>query len=215
MTGQRSTLSKLTPLSASSVKFLDTLLNLTAEVPDLTLKMSILSSATWRTISNETLSVIRRTGEIWVHNIIEKIELKDKYNTTRSYVPFTRLNAMFHILDSSVDLLAGGDVWQKLRVIYENSKMKHLLTLIEDLPNIVVSVVDTFVKTDRLDDFVEKLSLGKAHPCDVDKYLTVPSFVRKKGLLSSIANYCQKLVYGDSNLEVMDVLPTDAKYKVR
>ncbi|XP_076237165.1 lipid droplet defective [Calliopsis andreniformis] len=210
VTKRTSTLNKLTPLRASFVKFLDVVLNLTSETPDLTLKSNIFNSTTWSNLSNETLSLINTAGQIWVHEIIENSKLDTVFGVSD---PFTKLVRIYHLLDTTLDLLAGGDVWQKLRVIYENSKMKPLLTLIEDIPNVVISVVDTFVKTDKLNSFIEKLALGKAHPCDIDKYLVVPSFARKKVLLSSVANFCQKLLFADRQLTLFDVLPLDAKYE--
>lgn len=179
----------------------------------------IFSSATWRGLSNETLSVVRETGQSWSRKYISESKSKvyPKVNELiggTSSDPLSKVFRMYQLLDATVELLAGGDVWQKLRVIYENSRVKAILTLIEDIPNLVVSCVDTFVKSERLNDFVEKLAFGKLHPCDIDKYLIVPSFVRKKVLLSSVTNFCQKIVYADRRLTLIDVLPIDGKLEV-
>ncbi|XP_043253492.1 retinal-specific phospholipid-transporting ATPase ABCA4 isoform X1 [Colletes gigas] len=193
VSGRRSALTKSTPLSSSLARLADTALNLSSTAPRLTVRSKIFDSTTWRNLSNETLSLLRRTEQVWARR--------------------WQLIRIYQLMDATIDLLAGGDVWQKIRIIYENSKMKPILTLIEDMPNIAVSVADTFVRTDRLTDFVVKLALGKAHPCDVDKYLIVPSFVRKKVLLSSITNFCQKFVLTDRELTWIDVLHLDAKYE--
>lgn len=219
MTGQRSALKKLTLLSASFAKLVDAALNVTSIAPDLVVMSKIFNSTTWSSLSNDTLSLIRGSMRIWAHRSImggrntfaDRSKLDEIFGASDS---FTSLVRICQLLDSTTDLLAGGDVWQKLRVIYESSKVKPVLTLIEDMPNVVVSAVDTFVRSDRLNDFVGMLFSGKAHPCDVDKYLIVPSFVRKKVLLSSVANFCQKFVLADRQLTLIDVLPLDAKYEV-
>ena len=218
VTGQRSALTKLTLLSASFSKLVDAALNVTSNAPDLVVMSKIFNSTTWSSLSNDTLSLMRGSMRIWAHRstiggrnkFADRSKLDEIFGAPDS---FTSLVRICQLLDSTTDLLAGGDVWQKLRVIYESSKVKPVLTLIEDMPNVVVSAVDTFVRSDRLNDFVGMLSSGKAHPCDVDKYLIVPSFVRKKVLFSSVANFCQKFVLADRQLTLIDILPLDAKYE--
>lgn len=198
-------MTRITHLNASLARLTDSALNLLSEVSNLTIESNIFNSTTWGSLSNETLSMLHEVGQFWLHrytmdgHIMRGFVLQELFDT---------LIRMFPLLDNTLYLLEGGDVWQKLRIIYENTDMELVLTLIEDIPNIVVSVVDTFVKSDRLNDFVEKLAVGKAHPCDIDKYLIVPSFVRKKVLLPSI--FCQKSVFIDGK----SLLPLDAKYKV-
>ena len=216
VTGE-TTLPKLTSLSSSVVKLLDTALNLQAgRQPALVVKSRIFNGTTWRNLSNETWSVIGRAGETWIRKSARFVENRE--NRTRlneATDPFTKLARAYQLLDASAELLAGGDIWQKVRAVYESSRVKPILTLIEDLPNLAVAGVDTFVKSERLNDFVEKLSLGKVHPCDIDKYLIVPSFVRKKVLLSSITNFCQKIVLNERRLTLIDILPLDVKFEVR
>lgn len=213
----RTTLPKLTSLSSSVTKLLDTALNLQAgREPALVIKSRIFNGTTWRNLSNETWSVIGRAGKTWIRKSTSFVE--NRGNQTRlngATDPFTKLARAYQLLDASVELLAGGDIWQKVRAVYENSRVKPILTLIEDLPNLAVTVVDTFVKSERLNDFGEKLSFGKVHPCDIDKYLIVPSFVRKKVLLSSITNFCQKIVLNERRLTLIDILPLDVKFEVR
>ncbi|XP_076176197.1 lipid droplet defective isoform X2 [Ptiloglossa arizonensis] len=205
VTSQRTLMTRITHLNASLARLTDSALNLLSEVSNLTIESNIFNSTTWGSLSNETLSMLHEVGQFWLHrytmdgHIMRGFVLQELFDT---------LIRMFPLLDNTLYLLEGGDVWQKLRIIYENTDMELVLTLIEDIPNIVVSVVDTFVKSDRLNDFVEKLAVGKAHPCDIDKYLIVPSFVRKKVLLPSI--FCQKSVFIDGK----SLLPLDAKYKL-
>ncbi|KAK9294638.1 hypothetical protein QLX08_010802 [Tetragonisca angustula] len=216
VTGE-TTLPKLTSLSSSVVKLLDTALNLQAgRQPALVVKSRIFNGTTWKNLSNETWSVIGRAGETWIRKSARFVENRE--NRTRlneATDPFTKLARAYQLLDASAELLAGGDIWQKVRAVYESSRVKPILTLIEDLPNLAVAGVDTFVKSERLNDFVEKLSLGKVHPCDIDKYLIVPSFVRKKVLLSSITNFCQKIVLNERRLTLIDILPLDVKFEER
>nr|XP_012136751.1 PREDICTED: uncharacterized protein LOC100878441 isoform X3 [Megachile rotundata] len=216
VTGHRSTLARVTPLGPSLTKLLDEVIKLHEREPNLIVQSKIFGSTTWRKLSNETLSVIRKTGESWAHKYVVESRNRAHSKTVESMGsahPLVKVLNMYQLLDATVELLTGGDIWQKLRVIYENSRVKPILTLIEDIPNLVVSCVDTFVKSERLNDFVEKLTFGKLHPCDIDKYLIVPSFVRKKVLLSSVTNFCQKIVYADRQLTLIDVLPLDAKHE--
>ncbi|XP_076284763.1 lipid droplet defective isoform X2 [Lasioglossum baleicum] len=218
LTVRRSSLTKLTPLNTSLGKLAEAMLSLLSNVPHLKLQSNIFDQKTWTSLSNDTVSKIRSVGRSWVHWYATEAKnskpgqskLDRFFQTEDTFVKITRV---YQLLDASVDLMIGGDVWQKLRYLYEGSKVKPVLTLIEDTPNIVVSIVDTFLKSDRLDQFLEKLAKGKAHPCDLDKYLIVPGFVRKKVLLSSIANFCEKLVFSEKQLTWLDVLPLDAKYE--
>nr|XP_033323682.1 uncharacterized protein LOC117218991 isoform X1 [Megalopta genalis]XP_033323683.1 uncharacterized protein LOC117218991 isoform X1 [Megalopta genalis]XP_033323684.1 uncharacterized protein LOC117218991 isoform X1 [Megalopta genalis] len=218
LTVRRSSLTKLTPLNASLGKLVKAVSTLLSTVPDLEVRSSIFEAKTWLGMSNDTLTEIRNVGRSWVHWYAQdaknakagqsKVERFFETDDT-----FGKLIGMYQLVDASIDLMAGGDVWQKLRNHYEASKVKPLLTLMEDTPNIVVSIVDTFLKSDRLDQFLGKLATGKAHPCDLDKYLIVPGFVRKKVLLSSIANFCERIVFTDKPPVMADWLPFDAKYE--
>lgn len=207
------TMLKVTRLCSSVAKLLDVALSLEArEGPNLSIRSKIFNSTTWRNLSNETWSAVSKAGQSWIRKYA--IRAKDNASSMEAD-PIAKLIRAYQLVDVAIELMGGGDVWQKLRVAYENSKVKPVLTLIEDMPNLVVSGVDTFVKSERLNDFVEKLSVGKLHPCDIDKYLIVPSFVRKKVVLSSVTNFCQKIVLTDGRLTLIDILPLDAKYEVR
>lgn len=218
MIHHESTLSKFTPLSSSITKLLDAALNLQASQPNIVLMSGVFNSTTWRNLSYDTKSVIREAGKSWMRKFATDMNTGN-YTKLNALIgtpdSFTKVARMYQLVDATVELLAGGDFWQTLRTIYENARMRFILTLIEDLPSLVVSGVDTFVKSERLNDFVEKLSLGKVHPCDIDKYLIVPSFVRRRVLLSSVTNFCQRIVLTDKQLTLIDLLPLDAKYEVQ
>ncbi|XP_033187616.2 lipid droplet defective isoform X1 [Bombus vancouverensis nearcticus] len=214
VTGQTTTMSKSTHLSASVTKLLDTALRFHAEQKsDYVINSKIFNATTWRNLSNDTWSVIGKAGQIWIERYMKYAKNENPTKLNGSTDSLAKLARGYQLLDATIELLAGGDIWQKLRILYENSRVKPILTLIEDLPNLIVTGVDTFVKSERLNDFVEKLSFGKLHPCDIDKYLIVPSFVRKKVLLSSITNFCQKIVLADGRLTLIDILPLDVKYE--
>ncbi|CAK9819447.1 ATP-binding cassette sub-family A member 13 [Anthophora plagiata] len=214
VTNRVTKLTNTTRLSSSVTKVIDAVINLRAREKGVFVKSNIFNSTTWKNISNETMSLIRVAGQSWLHKMFTKNESSSRSDTLiGSPDSFDKLIRMYQLLDATVELLAGGDVWQKLRIIYENSRVKPILTLIEDLPNLVVTGVDTFVKSERLNDFVEKLAFGSVEPCDIDKYLIVPSFVRKKVLLSSITNFCQKIVHAEKLLTLIDILPVDVKYE--
>ncbi|XP_026675626.1 uncharacterized protein LOC108632621 isoform X2 [Ceratina calcarata] len=209
-------LPNMTRMSSAVTKLLDAAFAFHEKYPNVVLRSNIFSARTWQHMSNETLSIVYTAGQSWLKRCAMNEKLEGRIRLSSSIGasdPVTRLIRMYQLIDATVELLAGGDVWQKLRTLYESSKMKPLLTLIEDLPNLVVSGVDTFVKSERLSDFVEKLSFGRVHLCDIDKYLIVPSFVRKKALLSSVSNYCQKIVLSDKRLTLIDILPLDQKYE--
>nr|XP_031839600.1 uncharacterized protein LOC116430078 isoform X2 [Nomia melanderi] len=205
LTNRKSNAPTITPLSASLVKLIDVVLNLTSEVPDLTVKSNVLDPTTWVGLSNDTLAEIREIGRSWPRRHATDAKnagpgqsgLEKMFGAPDAFDKFVRV---YQLLDATVDLMTGGDVWQKLRNIYEHSKMKTVLSLIEDTPNIVLSVVDTllFDASGKLYRFLELIELGKAHPCDVDQYLTIPDFARKKVRLSSIANFCENFVRTDS-----------------
>lgn len=216
VTGQTTTMSKSTRLSASVTKLLDTALRFHAEQKsDYVINSKIFNATTWRNLSNDTWSVIGKAGQTWIERYMKFAKNENPTKLNGSTDSLAKLARGYQLLDATIELLAGGDIWQKLRILYENSRVKPILTLIEDLPNLIVTGVDTFVKSERLNDFVEKLSFGKLHPCDIDKYLIVPSFVRKKVLLSSITNFCQKIVLADGRLTLIDILPLDVKYEVQ
>lgn len=192
---------------------LDVVANLTTTSPGVSLRSNIFNATTWRGLSDETWALIAQSEKSWIH----------EYRNSSWYRFDVTLNGanyqvdagrLFQLLESAVDLTSGGDIWQKLRVMHETSKLKPLLTLAEDMPNLLITAVDTFVSSERLDDFLKKLFVGQVHLCDVDRYLLPPSYMRKRGLLSSITNFCQKILMSGNDLTWTDILPFDEKYDV-
>lgn len=167
---------------------------------------------TWNNLSKETWSLILKSEKSWIHEYQNLSWYR--FDMTRMHDSNYHVNAsrLFQLLESVIDLASGGDIWQKLRVTHESSKIKPLLTLVEDMPNLLITAADTFISSERLDDFVRKLFFGQVHLCDIDRYLIPPSYMRKKGLLSSITNFCQKM--NSNSLTWMDFLPFDEKYNV-
>ncbi|XP_076760468.1 lipid droplet defective [Xylocopa sonorina] len=207
----RGTVTKVTPLSSSVPKLLDAIFNLETNGSNIVIKSNIFNITTLRDLLNETSVDERDDKRNWLHSYAVQVAESSRGNLRIIYPTLVR---QFQLMDAAYDILAGGDIWQKLRNAYENAKLKPLLTLIEDLPNLVISAVDTFVKSERLNDFMEKLALGEVYPCYIDKYLIVPSFVRKKVIVSSISNFCEKLLYGFNwRTYLTDVLPLNVKYE--
>lgn len=179
----------------------------------MSLRSNIFNVTTWGHLSNETWALILKSEKSWIHQYRNSAWYKFNV-TSRGTDYLVGARRLFQLLESMVDLASGGDIWQKLRVMHETSKLKPLLTLTEDMPNLIITAVDTFVSSERLDDFLQKLPLGQVHPCDVDRYLIPPSYMRKKGLLASITNFCQKIVRSDEKLTWTDLLPSNGKYNV-
>ncbi|XP_011684588.1 PREDICTED: uncharacterized protein LOC105447955 isoform X2 [Wasmannia auropunctata] len=213
VTGRRTALSKSTPLTMSLTRLLDIVTNFTVASPGVSLRSNIFNVTTWANLPNETWALILRSEKSWIHQYRNSAWYR--FNVTDSHVGADYLvgaRKLFQLLESAINLVSGGDIWQKLRVMHETSKLKPLLTLAEDMPNLLITAADTFVSSERLDDFIQKLLLGLVHPCDIDRYLIPPSYMRKRGLLASITNFCQKIIMSDERLTWTDLLPYNGKY---
>lgn len=213
VTGRTTTFSKTTSLTKSLMSLLDVVSNLTSTSPGLSFRSNIFNITTWKNLSNETWTLIQQSEKSWIHEYQRSAWYR--FNVTSNGVNYqVDSGGMFQFLESATDLASGGDTWQKLRAMYEGSKVMPLLTLAEDMPNLFITAVDTFISSERLNDFLTKLFLGQVHPCDIDRYLIPPSYMRKRGLLSSITNFCQKVVMSGESLTWNDVLPFNEKYNV-
>lgn len=209
-------LSKLTPLTKSLTKLLDVVSNFTAASPGVSLRSNIFNVTTWGNLPNEIWALILRSEKSWIHQYRNSTwyRFNMSHDTSHDTNYLIGARRLFQLLESVIDLTSGGDIWQKLRIMHETSKLKPLLTLVEDMPNLIITAADTFVSSERLDDFIQKLPLGQVHPCDIDRYLIPPSYMRKKGLLASITNFCQKIIMSDEPLIWTDLLPSSGKYNV-
>ncbi|KAF7403454.1 hypothetical protein HZH68_006248 [Vespula germanica] len=209
--GKSDVIIKSTPLPLSLMKLLDAVIKIISSNDNTIVRSNIFNSTTWRNLSLDTWGLIKNAEASWIYENIklerppEDLDELSNPFIAHSY-PYVKVIRLVRLLNFLADLLSGGDIWQKLRNVYENTKVKPILTLIEDMPNLVVTVVDTFLTSERLNDFVEKLFLGQVNPCDIDRYLIPSSFVRKKGLLSSITNFCQNVLANDKFPTVLDFL---------
>ncbi|XP_011868082.1 PREDICTED: uncharacterized protein LOC105562133 isoform X2 [Vollenhovia emeryi] len=215
VTNRTNTLSRTTPLTMSLTKLLDVVSTfhhrtISAALPEVSLTSNIFNTTTLRGLSNETWALILKSEKSWIRRSSAWYRSNMTSHGGTDYLVGVR--RLFQLIESVVDLVSGGDVWQKLRVMYETSKLKPLLTLAEDMPNLFITAADTFVSSERLDDFIQKLLFGQVHPCDIDRYLIPPSYMRKRGLLASITNFCQKIVMSDEQLKWTDLLPYNGKY---
>lgn len=198
-------------MTLSLTNLLDVVSNITNAMPGLSLKSNIFNVTTWQNLSNETWTMIVKMEKSWVHEYQKSLWYGSNTNTDH----LVGSSRVLQLLEAVIDLASGGDIWQKLRSMHdETSKLKPLLTLVEDTPNLLITAVDTFVSSERLDDFIQKLFLGLVNPCDIDRYLIPPSYMRKRGLLYSITNFCQKIIMTNQNLLWTDLLPFNEKYNV-
>ncbi|XP_063992095.1 ATP-binding cassette sub-family A member 13-like isoform X2 [Diachasmimorpha longicaudata] len=222
ITGRSSSLDKIDPLSKSLLKFIETVWR--ADVNSsgkLAFQSNILNFTTWRDLSNDSKRLIHDADQSWVHKImVEVIPLEYNFSVqTFSEIDLTRIHNIFQdhplnaarqimqLADSWMDVISGGDIWQKLRMTYENTKMKSLLSLIEDAPNLVITVLETFISSERLTDFMDKFIGGQVNLCDIERYLIPPSYVRKKGILTSVTSFCQKFILSNANSSTNDFKP--------
>ncbi|KAK2584735.1 hypothetical protein KPH14_007066 [Odynerus spinipes] len=204
---------KSTPLSSSLTKFLKAI-DKTLIFNGITVKSNIFNMTTWKHLSNETRTMLRKAEVFWIYESLE-YKRPDKFETDpwlMQLYPYVKITRSVQLLNFLTDVLSGGDIWQKLRTAYENSRIKPLLTLIEDMPNIVFTGIDTFLTSERWNDFAEKFIAGQVNLCDIDRYLIPPSFVKKMGLFSSIGNFCQKIIMNrETSPDKYDFLPIDLK----
>ncbi|KAG5315958.1 ABCAD protein, partial [Acromyrmex insinuator] len=212
VTGKRTALSRSTPLTVSLTKLLDIVSNFMTESPGVNLKSNIFNVTTWMNLSNETWALILKSEKSWIHHYQNSAWYKFNMTSHVGTDYLVRSRRLFQLLESVIDLASGGDIWQKLRNVYEISKLKPLLTLVEDMPNLLITATDTFASSERLDDFIQKFLLGLVHPCNIDRYLIPPSYIRKRGLLTSIKNFCQKILLSDEQLTWINLLPLNGKY---
>ncbi|XP_046740699.1 uncharacterized protein LOC124408067 isoform X2 [Diprion similis] len=196
--------------------------NLSNSRPDITFKSNIFNLATWKDLDNATWSIIQDTERSWLHYYFDKMnteKLSDfrrgsMWNDSNVLRIADNLNGFDHIIQTlslSFNLFSGGDVWSKLRAVYESKPlMKVVLSMAEDMPNLILSVVHTFFNKEIQPSDVTALVMGKVKPCEVNKYLIEPKYMRRKGLLGSFSHLCQQL----QNFNARDIIPIDASIPV-
>ncbi|XP_011308769.1 uncharacterized protein ldd isoform X2 [Fopius arisanus] len=221
VTGRSSSLEKIDPLSKSLIKFIDALWTIRETSGELTFHSSILNFTTWRHLPNDSRRLIHEAEQSWVHKIlVELVPLEHNFSVqTFSEIGLTKIQRRYEdsilnsvrqimeLVDAWMNLISGGDVWQKLRMSFENTRVKSVLNLIEDTPNLIITILETFISSERLTDFFDKFLIGQVNLCDVEKYLIPPPYIRKKGILTSITNFCQKVLLADTAVSINDLKP--------
>lgn len=186
--------------------------NLSISRPRIAFKTNILNITTWRNLDNTSLSIIHNTEQSWIHYYYDKLNSDSEKFFTRTntstdyeitvpklqelYKAASKLDVVDRFVQISsivLDLVSGGDVWSKIRAIYEvNPRMKMALSLVEDLPNFMITVVNSFLNSEITKDNLTPLITGEIKPCEVQKYLIEPKYMRRKGFLGSFSHLCQQ-----------------------
>ncbi|KAK0086066.1 hypothetical protein PV325_003922 [Microctonus aethiopoides] len=219
---KNSSLSKLPPLSKSLTKFLDTWTQFMQHSnSNIIFESNIINVTTWKNLPNDTRELIHDAQLSWMHKLIVEtnpselelifqsysdIDFNAVYNLFEDH-PLNIMRQIVQLVESWLDITSGGDIWQKLRMTFEQSKVKVILNLIEDSPNLIITMLDTFLNSERLNDFTERYLVGNVSACDIDKYLIPSSYIRKKGILFSITNFCQKIIFNNETMDFQDFQP--------
>lgn len=229
--GKNISLQKIEPLSKSLTKFLDIWMKLEVSTYyKISVVSNIFNITTWQNLSNVTRKLIHNAEKSWIHKLILELSPLENeiifqsfaeldYNSVHKLFanhPLNALRQIFQLGEFWTDIMSGGDIWQKFKTTFELSKVKVLLNLIEDSPNLIITLLDTFINSERLNDFAEKFLSGSVNACDIDKYLIPSSYIRKKGILGSITNFCQKIVYSNVTMDIQDfrpLVPSNSSYE--
>ncbi|XP_046491171.1 uncharacterized protein ldd isoform X1 [Neodiprion pinetum] len=218
MYGPRSKVQRELSLSEYLADAVEAFSNLSKSQPDLTFKSNIFNITIWKGLDNDTWSIIQDTERSWLHYYFDKMNIEKLSNDRHDSISddykipqiAQNLNGFDYIIQSlslSFDLFFGGDIWSKLRAVYESKPvMKVTLSMAEDMPNLMLSVVHTFFNKEIQTSDVTALVMGKVKFCEVNKYLIEPKYMRRKGLLGSFSHLCQQL----RNYDARDIIPIDA-----
>lgn len=203
---------KQIPLASSVAMLVDQIVEFMDKWPNAALTSNIVNATTYLNLPNDTHAMLNKVGESWVHELILVLESKNVSQMFNDDVHqmstcFAQIGRMVQLVTSVAELSSGGDLWLKFRQIYDKSKIKPVLIFVEDLPNLGVTALHTFINSERLLDFFELYLEGRVNTCDIDKYLILPSYIRKGNLMSSIANLCHQLIRSNDLLTVNDFLP--------
>ncbi|XP_053595540.1 uncharacterized protein LOC103571174 isoform X2 [Microplitis demolitor] len=214
---------KTKPLSKSVTKFLDAWTKLEAKNKNkkINFESNILNVTTWKNLPNETHELIHDAEKSWIHKAVTELDPLEyefiyepptgvdetgMHNFFKNHPLHTAVQVM-QVTEVWLDVISGGDIWQKLRTTFEHSRVKFILNLMEDAPNLIITIVDTFLNSERLNDFMDKFLNGTITGCDIDKYLIPSGYIRKKGIISSITNFCNKIINSNDRLDVSDFKP--------
>lgn len=189
-------------LSESLADMIDASYNLSESRPGITFKTSLFNVTTWKNLDEASWSMIYDAEESWLRFDRFSRHKSGDINTAESehsrlFMASQILNSVDNVVQAvsiSIDLLSGGDIWPKIRAIYETKpQMKVALSLAEDVPNLLISVINTFFKTESPLSIIGSLLTGRVHICEVNKYLIEPKYMRRKGFLDSFATLCRQM----------------------
>ncbi|KAH0550173.1 hypothetical protein KQX54_017854 [Cotesia glomerata] len=221
--GKNASLIKMKPLVKSVARFLDAWVKLEEKNKHKKINFvsNIFNATTWKELPNETHALIHEAEKSWIHKAVAELEpLEYEFSSdtpTRSDIvqmqsffrkhPMHTAMQVMQVSEVWLDVINGGDIWQKLRITFEHSRVKFILNLMEDTPNLMITIIDTFLNSERLNDFMDKFLNGTINACDIDKYLIPSGYIRKKGIISSITNFCNKIINSNDSLNVKDFKP--------
>lgn len=206
-------LRQVEPLSKTITKFINILENLqTTSGGKIYLVSNILNATTWISLAEDTRSLVRDADKSWAHEMAVTYSQQNGSSKADQPVSSDALAILMQAQEMVAflsDISGGGDVWTKWKTNRETPRSKAIYALIEDTPNLVVTLVDTFANSERLNDFFKRFLRGSVNGCDIDKYLIPPAYIRRKGYLSSIGNFCQKFIVDNATLTYEDLLPVE------
>lgn len=196
------TLQHAQPLSRSVTRFIGIMMNLRGSPGESrTFESNLFNATAWAYLPDDTRELVRKAQRSWAKQMAVP-----SVPASRNLLRFMQWTEIAGFL---MELSEGGDVWTKWKTRYESPKSKAMIALLEDSPNIAVTIIDTFVGSERLTDFVARFMTGSVNGCDIEKYLIPPAYIRRKGFLSSIGNFCRKVLYDNATTTYTDLIPME------
>ncbi|XP_048511619.1 ATP-binding cassette sub-family A member 13 isoform X2 [Athalia rosae] len=166
--------------------------------PSVKFKTNIFNVTTWRNLDNNTWSIIENTEESWLRDYLQldssgMEEWNPTYPSPRIAMT-ERFDYFIQLSNLLVNLASGGDMWSKLRTLYEsNPEMNATLSLAEGLPNLMLTIVNTFFNGEITNSSVGSLIDGKVNLCEFNKYLIEPRHMQGEGFLGNFTQSCQRM----------------------
>ncbi|XP_024944655.1 uncharacterized protein LOC107271675 isoform X2 [Cephus cinctus] len=224
--GRTQELREIQPLSTTIISFIDIFINLTTAYPELSFRSNLINATTWRNLPTDTKLELIKFQKSWIRSLMRESRItfstsgrsgNNKRNETGNETwdnafDLVRMNRFLKIVSGLVHWISGGDIWQKVRDSYKESKIEPLLDVIEELPNLLASGVDTFLYSNQLNDYILGLFAERNDICDFDHFLLVPSFIHDDSLRSRLRNFCTKVLKSQENLSSKDFVPFNKDY---
>ncbi|XP_044002930.1 uncharacterized protein LOC122848731 isoform X2 [Aphidius gifuensis] len=204
--GRSTSLQSSEPLAICLFEFLDAWINVNNNSgKNLQFKSNIINTSTWLKLPDEAKSLISDSQNIVMHKIFQQFnlfnnELKSSSDIVEIYntfgdSPLGALWKIIHVGDIWTDIVTSEDAWGTLKnLTIKNQRLKIMLNLIEDMPNLFISTIDTYLNSERLTDFLKKIFSGQVNACEISKYLIPSKYIKKKNIISSITDFCQFIV---------------------